>query len=98
MARLGPDSSFAVPLANGVNANMTGIVFMVVHNSLGQTVEISTSVLQLAPNANGTAIEIVFGLASDMYSATFFVVTLSGVAVSETTTASFTFTCSECAQ
>jgi len=63
---------------------------MVVHNYLGQTVEISTSVLQLGAGAEGSAYTIIFGLASGAYSATFFVVTPSGTAISTSTTASFT--------
>jgi len=65
-------------------------VFMVVHNSLGQTVEISTGVLQLAAGANGTAYTIAFGMASGEYSATFFAVSTSGYAISSSTTAPFT--------
>ena len=87
---LGPYSSFSIPYVNTFNTTAIGIVFMVVHNSLGQTVEISTGVLQLAAGANGTAYTIVFGLASGEYSATFFVTEPSGVAISATTTAAFT--------
>jgi len=79
-----------IPYTSGLNTTSIGIVFMVVHNYLGQTVEISTSVLQPAAGANGTAYAIAFGLASGMYSGTFFVVGTSGVAMSTTTTASFT--------
>ena len=41
-----------IPYTSGLNTTSIGIVFMVVHNYLGQTVEISTSVLQLAAGAN----------------------------------------------
>jgi hypothetical protein len=89
-AQLGYYSSMEIQYTSGLNATATGIVLMVVHNSLGQTVEISTSVLQLAAGANGTAYEIAFGLESGTYSGTFFVVSTSGTAMSTTTTASFT--------
>jgi hypothetical protein len=87
---LGPYSSFETTYVNGINATVTGVVFMVVHNSLGQTIEISTCVLQLASGANGTAYTITFGLASGEYSATFFAVSTSGYAISSTTTSPFT--------
>jgi len=73
-----------------MNANATGIIFMVVHNYLGQTVEISTATLQLAAGANGTARPIIFGLPSAIYTATFFVSSTSGVAISTAVTESFT--------
>jgi len=87
---LGPYPAFAIPYVNLFNATTTGIVFMVVHNSLGQTIQISTCVLQLGADANGTARTITFGLGPGMYSATFFVVSTGGYAISTTTTASFT--------
>lgn len=90
-AQLGAYSSFQIVYANNnMNTNVTGIIFMVVHNYLGQTVEISTATLQLAAGTNGTAHPIIFGLASDTYSATFFVTSTSGVAISTTTAESFT--------
>jgi len=63
---------------------------MVVHNYLGQTVEISTATLTLAADANGTAYPIAFGLAAGQYSATLFATSTGGVAISYTATASFT--------
>jgi hypothetical protein len=73
-----------------VNANVTGIVFMVMHNYLGQTVEISTATLQLAVGTNGTAFPVAFGLVPGAnYSATFFVTATSGVAISQTTVETF---------
>lgn len=82
-------SSFNIPYVNLFSSASIGIVFMVVHNYLGQTVEISTATLQLAAGANGTAYPIAFGLASGTYSATFFVTEASGVAIASTSTASF---------
>ena len=88
--QLGSYSSFSTQYVSYFNATTTGIVFMVVHNDLGQTVEISTSVLQLAALANGTAYTITFGLASGQYSASFFVTSPSGTAISATTATPFT--------
>jgi hypothetical protein len=89
-AALGPYQSIEISYVSDVNAATTGIVFMVVHNYLGQTVEISTATLALAADANGTAFPIAFGLASGQYSATLFATSTSGVAISEATTAPFT--------
>jgi hypothetical protein len=70
-------------------ASDTFIVMMVIHDRLGQTVEISTSVIQLGVGAEGTAYPVVFGLSPGEYSAAIFVVTTSGVAVTTTTAISF---------
>lgn len=88
-AALDSYSSFEILYVNDFNVTMAGIVFMVIHDSLGQTVEISTSFLQLEPDANGTAYPIAWGLASGLYAATFFVVSSSGYAISVTSTAAF---------
>jgi hypothetical protein len=77
-------------LVNFGNGYVTGVVFMVVHNRLGQTVEYSTATLQLTNGANGTAYLVAFGLASGEYAATIFVDTTSWVAISTPATASFT--------
>jgi hypothetical protein len=87
---LGPYQSVEISYINGINATVTGIVFMVVHNYLGQTVEISTATLTLAAGANGTAYPIAFGLAPCQYSASLFATSTSDVAISETVVASFT--------
>lgn len=88
--QLGGYSAVGIPYLNTINATVTGIVFMVVHNYLGQTVEISTATLQLGAGANGTAFLIRFGLESGTYSATFFVTEPSGVSISTTATETFT--------
>ena len=87
--KLGAYSSFQVGYFSAMNSDVTGIVYAVIHNYLNQTVEISTSTLQLAPTAYGTANPIIFGLASGTYSATFFATQTSGVAISPTTTEPF---------
>src|SRR6266404_4269901 len=88
--KLGAYSSFQVGYFSVMNSDVTGIVYAVVHDYLGQTVEISTATLQLAPGASGTTNPVIFGLASGTYSATFFAIEASGVAISPTTTQSFT--------
>ena len=51
--------------------------------------ECSTSVLTLAPGANGKAYLVVWGLAPDSYFGSFFVLTTSGTPISTTATTSF---------
>jgi hypothetical protein len=82
--------AFAVPLVSTLDNTSTGIVFMVVHNSLGQTAQISTATLVLLARGNGTAYPVYFGLPPGEYSATFFAVAAAGYAFSLSETASFT--------
>ena len=88
--QLGAYSAFKVPYGNVLNIASVGIVFMVVRNSTYQTVEISTSTLQLGGGANGTAYTIAFGLEPGTYSATFFAYDTSAGQISNSETASFT--------
>ena len=87
---LGSYQAFKTTWVNLGNANVTGVVVMVIHNSLGQTAAISTALLNLAVGANGTAYPVAFGLAPGEYSSSVFVVTTGGVAISATMVASFT--------
>jgi len=84
VGRLGAYESLETTWVNTGNSNLVGITIAVVHNNLGQTVEISTAILDLAIGANGTASPVVFGLVSGEYSASVFVVTAGGVAISTT--------------
>jgi hypothetical protein len=88
--QVGPYDVIAISYTNLCSGSVLGVVFAVVHNMLGQTVEISTGTLQLAAGANGTAFAVVFGLPDGEYSGTLFAVSASGVALSTTTTVAFT--------
>jgi hypothetical protein len=88
--KLGAYSSFQIGYFSVMNSDVTGLVFAVVHNYLNQTVEISTATLQLAQGAHGTTNPVIFGLASGTYSATFFATQAGRVAISPTTTQTFT--------
>ena len=88
--QVGPYDVITISYTNLCSGNVLGIVFAVVHNMLGQTVEISTGTLQLAAGANGTAFAVVFGLPDGEYSGTLFATSTSGVALSTTTTVAFT--------
>jgi hypothetical protein len=88
--QLGVYLSFQMIYFGSAHANVTGIVFMVIHNFRGQTVEFSTATLQIAPSANRTVYPITTGLAPGTYSAIFFVSSTSGTAISTATTKTFT--------
>ena len=69
--------------ANAANSTTTlGIVYAVLHNSIGQTVLFTTSTLTPSASANSTAYLIVEGLPSGVYSATVFAVDQNNVAIS----------------
>jgi hypothetical protein len=88
--QVGPYDVIEISYTNLCSGNVLGIVFAVVHNMLGQTVEISTGTLLLAPGANGTAFAVVFGSPDGEYSGTLFAASASGVALSTTITVAFT--------
>ena len=87
--QLGPYDVIEISYTNLCSSNVLGIVFAVVHNMLGQTVEISTATLLLASGANGTAFAVVFGLPDGEYSGTLFTTSASGTALSTATTVAF---------
>jgi hypothetical protein len=68
-----------------------GILFLVAHNSISQTVYIATATILLPPNLNVTVYPLVFGFPSGTFlNSTIFVVSPSGVALSSSTTLIFT--------
>jgi hypothetical protein len=80
----------AVTYVNNLNVTVTGIVIMVVRNSLNQTVYYSTATLSLPSGENGTADLVLSSLSPTNYNATFFAFTFAGVAITNSTTASLT--------
>ena len=75
---------------NHSNAPITGFVYAVVHNALGQTVDISTATISAPAGGSVTAFNALFGLPPGTYSVTIFVTSSSGTAISTTSTASVT--------
>lgn len=82
----GISSSFT----NNSNAPVTAVAYAVVHNALGQTVDISTATISAAAGASTTAFNVLFGLAPGTYSVSIFVTSSSGTAISTTSTVSVT--------
>jgi len=82
----GVSSSFT----NNSNAPVTGFVYAVVHNALGQTVDISTATISASSGGSANAFNVLFGLAPGTYSVTLFVTSSAGTAISSTSTVSVT--------
>ena len=55
---------------NNLDVAVLGIVIMVLHNNLGQTVFFSTATLNLTRGLSGTAYNVEFGLPPGIYNAT----------------------------
>ena len=75
---------------NNSNAPVTAFVYAVVHNALGQTVDISTATITASAGGSATAFNALFGLPPGTYSVTIFVTSSSGTAISGTSTVSVT--------
>jgi hypothetical protein len=75
---------------NNLNFTVTGISFLMIHNGVGQTIAYSTATLIPPGGGNATAYNVVFGLPPGTYHATVFVTSVSWVALSGSS--SFTFT------
>jgi len=75
---------------NTSNEPVTAFVYAVVHNALGQTVDISTATITAPVGGSATAFNIVFGLPPATYSVTIFVTSSAGTAISSTSTVSVT--------
>ncbi len=86
---IGISPTLATTFQNNLDVAVLGIVIMVVHNNLGQTVFYSTATLNLTRGFSGTAYTVEFGLSPGLYKATIFAFSPSGVAISNSTTTSF---------
>jgi hypothetical protein len=75
---------------NTLNFTVTGIVFLVVHNAIGQTVSYSASTIVVAGNQTGTAYNVVYGVPHGAYSGTIFVTSTGGASISAPTVLNFT--------
>jgi len=75
---------------NNSNAPVTGFVYAVVHNALGQTVDISTATVSAPAGGSVSAFNALFGLPPGTYSVTIFVTSSAGTAISSTSTVSVT--------
>jgi len=76
--------------ANNLDVGVTGIMWLVIHNGVGQTISFSTGTLSPAGGGNPTGTDVVFGLTPGTYNATVFVTSVSFIALSGS--ASFNFT------
>jgi hypothetical protein len=79
-----------VTFLNNVNTTTLGLVLLVLHNSVGQTVYITAGTANVASGANSTAYDVIYAVPSGTYTATFFAELPSGTAMSVPTTISIT--------
>jgi len=90
VTKSGGNTLITASFTNNSNAPQTAYIYAVVHNALGQTVAYTTATI--SPSAGGTQAGqlVLFGLAPGTYSATLFVVSTSGTALSTTSNVSVT--------
>ena len=89
MVSMGTFSGAATTFHNNLDVQVLGVVIMVLHNRIGQTVSYSTATLDLTRGFTGTAYTVELGLPSGVYNATIFAFSLGGVAISNSTTFEF---------
>jgi len=86
----GAYSGISSSFTNNSNAPVTGFVYAVVHNALGQTVDISTATISAPAGGSVSAFNALFGLPPGTYSVSLFVTSSAGTAISSTSTVSVT--------
>jgi len=82
----GLDATFT----NAATTSVTGIVYAVVHNSIGQTVYYTTATITPPASGTATAFLVLSGLPAGTYSVSVFATDTSGNAISVSTTTSVT--------
>jgi hypothetical protein len=87
---VGTNNGITSTWTNNSNAPVTEYVYAVVHNALGQTVDISTATISVSAGGSSTAFNVLFGLPPGTYSVTLFATSESGVAISASTPVSVT--------
>jgi hypothetical protein len=78
---LGSYNAVCVQATNSQAAAVTGVVFAVVHNSQGQTIQVGTATINVAAGASTTAY-VVLSVPSGTYSVNVFVWSTSGASIS----------------
>jgi hypothetical protein len=82
----GLDATFS----NAATSSVTGIVYAVVHNSIGQTVYYTTATISPSASGTATAFLVLAGLPAGTYTVQVFATDTSGNAISVSTTTSVT--------
>jgi hypothetical protein len=87
---LGPYHTVNVTVTNTQAATITAVVFAVVHNAAGQTLEVSTSTVSVAAGSTSSAF-VVVNQPAGTYSVNVFVWSTSGSSLSASSTVSVTY-------
>jgi len=90
VTKQGGNTIISASYTNNSNAPQTAFVYAVVHNALGQTVLYTTATITPGAGSSQVGQLVLFGLAPGTYSASVFVVSGSGTALSTPTTVSVT--------
>lgn len=91
VTQLGDYTEVQVAIQNPQDYSAQGLVYAIVHDSEGLVVANCTGVLNLAPDSNGTATVLIFGLRlGTLYAATIFAEDVNGTGISETETVNIT--------
>lgn len=80
--QLGNYEAVNATFSNFVWPQITAVVFLVVQNQLGQTVEISTSTTTFLADTNTTSYLVVFGIPTGNYTGIVFILATTGVPLS----------------
>jgi hypothetical protein len=86
----GPYTGISSTFTNNSPSPETAFVYAVVHNALGQTVDISTATVTASAGGSATAFNVLFGLAPGTYTISVFVTSSSGTAISASTSVTVT--------
>ncbi|MDA4118745.1 MAG: hypothetical protein OK455_10430 [Thaumarchaeota archaeon] len=89
MLTLEGSPAFQITFHNDLTVSVFGIVMVVLHNGLGQTVYYTTATTTLTRLGIGPVYAAVVGVPAGSYNATFFAMDSSGVGISAPTTAVF---------
>jgi len=90
VSKSGGNTIISATFTNNSNQPQTAYIYAVVHNAIGQTVLYTTATISPAAGGSQTGQLVLFGLAPGIYSATVFVVSTSGTALSTSTNVSVT--------
>jgi hypothetical protein len=85
----GPGFYYNETLTSHINITVTGFVYLIAHNGVGQTVYIVECSLTLAAYATDSCADVVLLTNGTTYQASIFAVSASGIAISNSTSVTF---------
>ncbi len=86
---LGASQAAELTYENHLATPVLGVVIMVLHNNIGQTVYYTTATINLNSSSYGTVFLVEYGVNPGVYNATFFAFSVAGIAISNCAETSF---------